>query len=306
MGTKYCAHCGETRPLSEFHYNANTNTYRGPCKKCKVESQRTDESVALGFKRCTKCGETLPATSEYFKKESRNISGLANICKQCATAYTKEYYQENSEDRRDYSKRWHYAHRERALQRSRLRYRTHKKEHREKGKRWYEANREHVRETERKRYLANRERLIERTRQWRRENAERYRRYNKTWFANNPDKTAAIRKSVDTRRRARTRNLPNTFVAADWRRCLEYWGNRCAVCGSTDQLHADHWIPLVHRDCPGTVIGNMLCLCSHCNRTKSARNAILWLTEKLGEEAAKQKLAEIEAYFEYVSSSVEG
>jgi hypothetical protein len=64
----------------------------------------------------------------------------------------------------------------------------------------------------------------------------------------------------------------------------------------------DHWIPLASKQCPGTVPSNIIVLCESCNCSKGTRNAEVWLIDKLGEDAAKQKLVEIETYFEYVKS----
>jgi hypothetical protein len=58
-------------------------------------------------------------------------------------------------------------------------------------------------------------------------------------------------------------------------------------------------------DNPGTVPTNILPLCHGvrgCNNEKFNRNPAVWLVEKLGQEAAERKLAEIEAYFEYVKT----
>ena len=83
------------------------------------------------------------------------------------------------------------------------------------------------------------------------------------------------------------------------------------ICGrSADaecSIAADHWIPLSYKgtDNPGTVPWNILPLChgiGGCNNHKCNRDPIEWLVEKLGEEAAMQKLAEIQAYFDLVKA----
>jgi hypothetical protein len=304
MEAKCCTHCGEVKPLDEFHRESKGKYGRNSvCKKCRSRA-KPKPPVPEGFKRCTKCNEILPATLEFFKKESRRKSGLAGRCKKCAALYSKEYYHAHIEEGRAYRIQRHYANRDKELERLRLRYQANKAEHRAKAKQWYEANRDYVREMEKQRYLANREVYIEKSRQWRRQNHEKYRAYNQQWFENNPEKAAAIRKSIDIRRRARKRSLPNTFTPKEWSACLEYWENQCAICGANGSqgLDADHWIPLTHPDCPGTVVNNILCLCEHCNSTKHARDPLKWLIEKLGEVSAMQKFEEIHTYFEYVKS----
>ncbi|HEX2907279.1 MAG TPA: hypothetical protein VHO69_10495 [Phototrophicaceae bacterium] len=295
------------KPLADFHKAASSKDgYRSDCKKCVSEgagyTYTEREKLPEGQKRCKACGQIFPATSEYFKKEQRNKDGIAAICKTCATAYTKDYYQDNIEQVKAYNRQRYHANRDYNRQKTREWYQANKTYHRQKCKEWYEQNRESVREWNKQYYLANREQAIEKRRQWRKDNNERYRAYNADWFERNPEKARAIRTAHDVRRRARKRALPNTFKPQDWLDCLEYWGHQCAICGSTGKLNADHWIPLYSENCPGTVVDNMLVLCGHCNFTKNRRDPIKWLIEKLGEDAAAQKLAEIETYFEFVKS----
>jgi 5-methylcytosine-specific restriction endonuclease McrA len=281
--------------------------YRSSCKQCLAEAAgrtyRPRERLPEGKKRCRVCKQVLPATSESFKVDKRTKDGLGTICKPCAAASTRRYYGEHAAERRAYSIRRHYANREQELERMRARYQANKSEHYRKAKLWREANRERVRQLEHERYLTNREIILNRSRLWRKNNYERYREYNRQWTEANPEKVAAIRTITDTRRRSRKRGLPLTFTIEAWERCLDYWGFQCAVCDERNDLHADHWIPLNNPNSPGTVAENMVCLCSHCNHTKSARSAAEWLADKLGSEAAAQKLQEIERYFAWVRES---
>jgi ribosomal protein L37AE/L43A len=102
----------------------------------------------------------------------------------------------------------------------------------------------------------------------------------------------------------RKRSLPHTFTQQDWERALEYWGYRCAVCGRPrglwHTLAADHWIPLTHQDCPGTVATNIIPLChgeGGCNNSKGKKMPDAWLEERLGAKQGFQKGVEIDAYF---------
>lgn len=114
------------------------------------------------------------------------------------------------------------------------------------------------------------------------------------------------------RYRARRKALPNTYTADDWAQALDYWDNTCAVCGRPPglwhTLSQDHWLPLSHPDCPGTVAMNMLPLCygaDGCNNSKGKKEPHKWLIERLGKRKAKKKLAEIEAYFAWVKDQIE-
>jgi ribosomal protein S27E len=113
------------------------------------------------------------------------------------------------------------------------------------------------------------------------------------------------------RYRERRKALPNTFTTDDWTRALEYWGNTCAVCGRPPglwhTLSQDHWLPLSHSDCPGTVAMNMLPLCygvDGCNNSKGKKHPRKWLIERLGSRKGRKKIAEIEAYFAWVQDQI--
>lgn len=115
------------------------------------------------------------------------------------------------------------------------------------------------------------------------------------------------------RRLARVRGLPSHFTRESETFLRAYWGDVCAICGAAaDFWHRiawDHWIPLSHPACPGTVPDNILPLCHSrkgagtlpgsrsCNNSKFKRDPVVWLTQKLGVRKAKVKLREIEAYF---------
>lgn len=148
-------------------------------------------------------------------------------------------------------------------------------------------------------------------RKYREVNRERYngycRRYaQKTGYR----KTAAFRAIVhisQSRRRARKLSLPDTFTTQEWLNCLEYFNHCCAVCGSQlrdlfgDTVpHADHWIPLASEECTGTVVTNMICLCNHCNLSKSATMPQEWLLRHYSYKKANQILGRIETYFDSV------
>jgi len=107
--------------------------------------------------------------------------------------------------------------------------------------------------------------------------------------------------------RVRKRALPNTMTAADRRRALDYWGGCCAICGKPPGLwHTvtlDHWIPISHADCPGTVPANLLPMChgnDGCNNQKHAKNPQQWLVAKLGRRKAARKLEEIQYFFRWM------
>jgi len=116
----------------------------------------------------------------------------------------------------------------------------------------------------------------------------------------------------------RQQGLPAYFEREHEIFMLDYWHNACAICGGTADfwhwLVWDHWIPLAHPTCPGTLPRNILPLCHGrkgagtlsgppaCNNSKGSQDPIVWLTTKLGPRKAKAKLREIERYFTAVRS----
>jgi len=116
----------------------------------------------------------------------------------------------------------------------------------------------------------------------------------------------------------REAGLPTTFDRRHELFMLDYWQDRCAVCGATaDFWHWiawDHWIAVKDPDCPGTIPGNILPLCHGrkgaatlggtpaCNNSKFNQKPEVWLTAKLGPRKAKAKLREIERYFAAVTA----
>jgi ribosomal protein S27AE len=111
------------------------------------------------------------------------------------------------------------------------------------------------------------------------------------------------------RYRLRKRSLPNDYPAAERRRALEYWKGACAICGRPAGLwHTvvlDHWIPLSHPSCPGTLATNMIPMChgnDGCNNHKHAKMPEQFLIEKLGKRKARKKLEEIEYFFKWMEN----
>lgn len=109
------------------------------------------------------------------------------------------------------------------------------------------------------------------------------------------------------RYKTRKKLLPNTLTNTQWRVCLEYWGYRCAVCGKPAtgglKLSLDHWIPLAHPACPGTVADNIIPLCfgpNGCNNSKNSHDPMLWLIKKYDTITALNIHLRVMAYFTYI------
>lgn len=94
-------------------------------------------------------------------------------------------------------------------------------------------------------------------------------------------KTKQSRSRVhNAKRRQRRTDLPFDWKHSDWLDSLAAFGNACAYCGATGSLHQDHFVPLSHPECPGTVVGNMVPACEPCNLSKGAKHPSAWAKGK--------------------------
>ena len=76
----------------------------------KEEQKRRAELLAKGLKICNKCHKVLPL--EQFGKCKTNKDGLQYKCKECDKQQTKQYYQENKEERLQYMQQYYQEHKE--------------------------------------------------------------------------------------------------------------------------------------------------------------------------------------------------
>jgi hypothetical protein len=104
-------------------------------------------------------------------------------------------------------------------------------------------------------------------------------------------------------KRAELLGLPSKYSVEEWLRCLEYFDNRCAYCGTPPgllwslKICLDHWIPLSDQNCPGTVVGNIVPACYGCNASKRDRAPLDWILSKFGRRRSKVITGRISAYF---------
>jgi hypothetical protein len=95
------------------------------------------------------------------------------------------------------------------------------------------------------------------------------------------------------------------FSPQDWERCLAYWGNACAVCGTTGDVRsiaADHWIPLFAGGKTDKL--NIIPLChgiGGCNNRKNKKMPDIWLTASMSADGAQSVLSRVAAYFESIA-----
>lgn len=243
-------------------------------------------------KRCSTCLVEFPATHEYFYRYTRSSDGLNAACKKCMSARNKKWKEKHPNYSREYSREYRAKHPDRCKAYEKKYKESHAEEYRERHRQYYHVNKQQRKQRAREYYIANRERILSNNRQW---------ALSKKYW-----------RTVSHRRRAKIARLPNTFTPKHWNMALEYFKDRCAVCGRPQGfwhiLAQDHWIPLSSPECPGTTPTNIVPLChgvDGCNNSKGFQSPRGWLISKLGKRLAEQKLNEINAYFEWINRQSE-
>lgn len=250
----------------------------------------------INTKTCTKCGKAFPATREYFYADKRTKDGFHNWCKVCVREYAREYKRVNPDKRRKYNQ----ANKDKIAE--------HKRE-------YNQANKETIVEKRREYYQANKDTMAEKQREYNQTNKDKVAKYHYEYYYTNKDELREYRRKKNyeyrqanpekyrimvSRRRARERSLPDTFTVGQWRDCLEYFSNACAVCGiefGDSTPHADHWIPLNSDECTGTIAINMICLCQSCNSSKQDKLPDVWLVKRYEVDKANEILKRVQTYF---------
>lgn len=253
------------------------------------------------FRHCSSCGVAKPF--DQFYKDKKSGDGYSCHCKECIKARSRRWHHANKERASEQSRIYRETHREELLTKKRAYAKANRTQENERHAAWRNENREHVRRFSNSWSLQNLEKRREIARRHYHNHREKCLEASRNWRDKNPDAKRAIK----LRRRARQRALASNFSAQDWRRCLEHWHHCCAVCGrqmndifGVRTLAADHWIPLASSICPGTIPANIIPLCQGvdgCNNEKATSDPEQWLIRKLGENQARKKMAEIQAYF---------
>lgn len=140
-------------------------------------------------------------------------------------------------------------------------------------------------------YLEHRKELIERAKRWNKEHYKKHPRarkprsvYDQKYRDKNKGKVDKVRsrdydkKYRDVHRERKRLSNHNyksrrkgtgIITNQEWIELLEYYGNKCLCCGSTDDLQLDHVIPLSLGGM--NIISNAQPLCRHCNSSKRAK-----------------------------------
>jgi len=237
-------------------------------------------------KICTTCGIEKEATTEYFYKQERGLYGLRSKCKECNSNLAKNYYIDNREYLKEYTKNYR-GENPIKVKITKKKYSENNKEKISKGfKDWYYKNHEYN---------------LQRVKGWRNNNPKKHRQmlengkedklvYNKQYYQDNKEtmnkrlqnwrkenpELNAIYVQV---RRHRKKNTITSYNMNIWGETLEYFNNECAYCGTTKkQLTQEHIIPLVKGG--GYLRSNIIPACQNCNSSKGIKDMAKWYKQQ--------------------------
>jgi len=202
----------------------------------------------MDTKTCSKCGET-KTLAEFYKKKDCKF-GVRADCKVCVKSRQAKYHAENR-DRIAKRKAKYHAENKEKVREYKAKYRSKNKDRIAKyNSEYYDTNKEACKIRDAAYRSENRDRIAKRKARYRAENKEKNR-------------------SNQHRRRARTANAQGDHTAEQLQARFDYHGNKCVYCDSTENLHADHQIPLSRG---GTnFASNMVPACASCNLSKGAK-----------------------------------
>jgi 5-methylcytosine-specific restriction endonuclease McrA len=212
-------------------------------------------------KTCRACGIEKPITEFYPRRQDKQFSP---DCKSCISVKNAEKYREDPER---YKKRSRSATHIKGIPRAQY------------EKIWRERNAERLAQASRDRYLSDppeirKAKNAERNKKNAAQRAE-YRRKNKLAIQAKDRRyrrtALAKRKADQHRRRARLRNAPGSFSAAEWEAVKAQQDYRCLMCGLCEpliRLTVDHVVPLALGG--SNFADNLQGLCHPCNSSKGA------------------------------------
>jgi len=258
--TTVCRKCGETR---EHHPNGNLKQCR-TCSNARAKQWVIDNpkrSQAIKRKHYVANTEEVKARSSQWAKDNREHKTVVN----------KAWEDENRDKVNAFSVAWNKKNPEKKKASSQNYYIAHKEEIDAAGKKWKEENPERRKASDRAWVLANRDKVNAAAIRWREKHPE------------------AV-KAKDRRRRTLLQNLPYDFEIEHQVFALDYFDGKCAYCKVNAYEEHDHYIPLCHPECLGTVPENMVPSCKVCNRGvggKFAKHPEDWVPPHIQDEIAE-------------------
>ena len=218
------------------------------------------------MKKCSKCGELKPL--EMFSKNSQSKDGLRSECKEC----NKKYNAEQKEKRKEWWQKYKETHKE-DIEKYRA---EHAEEHKVKSREYYYGHKEECNERSRKYHSAHKEEAKEKMSKYRAEHKDELKNKKAEYYKTERGK-ATHKASTQKRRAAKAQN-GGSFSADEWEALCGLFDNKCAYCGDSNELTADHIVPLSKGGTNN--IANILPACKKCNSSKHAKGLTEWFMSK--------------------------
>lgn len=228
--------------------------------------------MSIILKTCTKCNHPLPLSD--FHKRAGTKDGHAYMCRYCQSAYDQrpERKREKRETKRA---RYHSDPEYRELVKSRVKHEYHNNPiYQDATKRrvaiWQRENKERVNANARARYHAYYG-PVDRARRM----TPEYRKRKLEWERqrlSHPEAKQRQRWSLRQskyRRRMWIADSDEHFTQEEWDTLCQKYNYRCLACGTSDNLSADHIVPLSRLGSNG--IQNIQPLCRPCNSSKGTK-----------------------------------
>ena len=133
------------------------------------------------------------------------------------------------------------------------------------------------------RYAEKRDEILEKNYAWRKRNPDKLREYQRKYTAQDPEKVAQRARNWQQRNpekvraishRKRARKNANAVYEILPKHLARLYTSPCAYCGATENITADHVIPVSRGGSHG--IGNLVPACSRCNSSKKDRLITEW------------------------------
>jgi 5-methylcytosine-specific restriction endonuclease McrA len=103
------------------------------------------------------------------------------------------------------------------------------------------------------------------------------------------------------KRRQKKLTLDDTLTNKQWVFALDFFGHRCAYCGSNNSLEEEHIVP-VSKD-GAREASNIIPACSSCNSSKRDKDLSDWLNSRFTKRDVKTVTKRID---EYISATFNG
>lgn len=217
-----------------------------------------------GTKFCPRCKLEKELTTEFWYANKAHASGWGSQCKKCTREYQKEIYDRKIDDRRERSKAWYEANKDK----------LEVKEKRKSYKRqWKEENKEVIKAKDkeyRKRTNAKRTKYNQ---EYKEAHPGWSLKANQNWRKNNPEKS----RRYTLARWARKKNAEGSHTADQVLLLYDLQGGYCKYCMTPLWImgyEEDHIQPL-SRD-GSDYIENIALACPHCNSSKGNKTVSEW------------------------------